>query len=224
MVGGLKRLLGRGAAKGPAGLDAGVRATLEAWRASPAPSLDDAHFRTRYVLVDVATAGQGSDAALAGIVGLGVRAGAILPGDAFACDFAGGENDPVAVDRSLAAFLTYAAKAPLVTFHSPFVAGHLHRVYSERLGVDFQPRWIDLAWLLPSLFPEHTAKPVALDDWLEMLGIVGGTGGRRDTMTNALVLGRLFQMLLVRANDKDVTTAQQLVEESQAATRLRRTI
>jgi DNA polymerase-3 subunit epsilon len=224
MVGGLKRLLGRGAGKGPAGLDAGVRATVDAWRESVAPAIDEPHFLTRYVVVDVATTGQGGDAALAGIVGLGVRGGAILPADAFACDLVAGDSDPVAVDRCLAAFLTYAAKAPLVTFHSPFVAGHLHKLYGERLGVDFQPRWIDLAWLLPSLFPERTEKPVALDDWLEMLGIGAGQSGRRDTMSNALVLGRLFQMLLVRANDKGVLTAQQLVEESQAATRLRRTI
>ena len=126
-------------------------------------------------------------------------------------------------DRSLAAFLTFADKAPLVTFHSPFVAGHLQECYREHLGVDFQPRWIDLAWLLPSLFPERSTKPVSLDDWLEMLGI-GVGGGRRDTMSNTLVLARLFQMLLVRANDKNVATAQQLIEESQAATRLRRTI
>jgi DNA polymerase-3 subunit epsilon len=224
MVGGLKRLLGRGAGKGPAGLDAGAREIVESWRASTAPTLDDPHFLTRYVVVDVATTGQGDDATLAGIVGLGVRGGAILPADAFACDITAGDGDPLAVDRSLAAFLTYAAKAPLVTFHSPFVAGHLQKLYHDRLGVDFQPRWIDLAWLLPSLFPERAAKPVALDDWLEMLGIGAGRGGRRDTMSNALVLGRLFQMLLVRANDKDVLTAAQLIEESQAATRLRRTI
>lgn len=222
MAGGLKRLFGRGGASGPAGLDAGVRATVEAWRASPAPPLDEPHFLTRYVVVDVATAGQGKEAGLAGITALGVRSGAIMPADAFACDLTG-VDDPVAVDRGLAAFLTFADKAPLVTFHSPFVAGHLQEFYREHLGVDFQPRWIDLAWLLPSLFPERSAKPVSLDDWLEMLGI-GVGGGRRDTMSNTLVLARLFQMLLVRANDKNVATAQQLIEESQAATRLRRTI
>jgi hypothetical protein len=32
-------------------------------------------------------------------------------------------------------------------------------------------------------------------------------GGRRDAMANTLVLARLFQMLLVRANNKEILTA-----------------
>jgi DNA polymerase-3 subunit epsilon len=223
MASGLKRFLGLGSSKEPAELAADIRQTLETWRASAAPVLDEAHFLTRYVVVDVATAGQGDGAQLTGIVGVGVRGGAIMPADAFACDLAGAALDDAAVDRGLAAFLTYADKAPLVTFHSPFVAGFLQRAYKERLGVDFQPRWIDLVWLLPSLFSERAAKPVALDDWLELLAIGNRASGRRDTMANALVLARLLQMLLVRANDKGVTNAQHLIEESQAATRLRRT-
>jgi DNA polymerase-3 subunit epsilon len=53
-----------------------------------------------------------------------------------------------------------------------------------------------------------------------MFGI--GSVGRRDTMENTLVLARLFQKLLARANEKDILDANQLVEESQAATSLRR--
>jgi DNA polymerase-3 subunit epsilon len=61
-----------------------------------------------------------------------------------------------------------------------------------------------------------------LDDWLERLGILGQGGGRRDPMTNALMLARLFQMVLVRAINKEILTAERLVEESQATVFLRR--
>ena len=221
MVLGLKKLF-KGSARSPAALPDDLRAALEAWRGSAAPELDELHFLTRYVVVDIATAGtSAAEHDLLGICALGVRGGAVLPDDAFACDTAADEGGDAAVDRRLAAFLEYAAKAPLVTFHTPFVAGFLQRAYKERLGVDFQPRWIDLAWLLPSLFPDKSRTVAPLDDWLDMFGIAGG--GRRDTMANALVLARLFQMLLVRANGKDIATAQKLVEESQAATLLRRT-
>ncbi len=221
MVFGLKNFLLKGGTRSPASLPEDVRLALEAWRASTAPALDGPHFHTRYVVVDVATSGsRAAEDELLGISAVGVQAGSILPADAFALDLAADVAADAAVDRQLMAFLTYAAKAPLVTYHSPFVSGFLQRAYKERLGVDFQPQWIDLAWLLPSLFPEKSMKVVALDDWLEMFGL--GSSGRRDTMANTLVLARLFQMLLVRATGKEIASAGKLVEESQAATFLRR--
>lgn len=217
---GLKKLFFGGAGEPSVEVAPDVAAALAAWRASSAPALDDPHFLTRYVVVDVAASGsKPEEDALLGISAVGVRAGAISPADAFSLDL-GDEAAAAAVDRRLAAFLTYAAKAPLVGFHTRFAAGFLQRAYRERLGVDFQPRWIDLAWLLPSMFPERATKPVALDDWLEMFAI--GRGGRRDAMENTLVLARLFQMVLARATEKDVLDARKLVEESAAASSLRR--
>ena len=61
-----------------------------------------------------------------------------------------------------------------------------------------------------------------LDHWLEIFGM-GGGDGRRDAMANTLLLGRLFQMLLVRAVGKQIDTAARLVDESRASSFLRRT-
>lgn len=224
MVFGLKKFLFKGGAGSPANLPEDVRLALEAWCASKAPGFDEPHFHTRYVVIDIATSGSNpAEDELLGIAAVGLRKGAIQPADAFALDLGAEESekiDAAAVDRHLMAFLTYAAKAPLVTYHGPFVSGFLQRAFKERLGVDFQPQWIDLAWLLPSLFTEKSQVTVPLDDWLEMLGIAGTE--RRDTMANTLMLARLFQMLLVRATGREITTAGKLVEESQAATFLRR--
>ena len=101
------------------------------------------------------------------------------------------------------------------------VTGFLQRTIKERLGVDFQPQWIDLAWLLPSMFSDRSVTVLPLDDWLDRFGL--GGGGRRDTMDNTLMLARLFHMLLVRANAKEVINGSKLIDESQAATFLRRT-
>lgn len=60
-----------------------------------------------------------------------------------------------------------------------------------------------------------------LDYWIETFGLDSG-GGRRSAMENTLMLARIFQMLLVRANGKDIDTAAQLIEESRASRRLRR--
>ena len=221
MVFGLKDFLFKGGARSPANLPEDVRQALADWRAGKAPALDGPHFHTRYVVIDIATSGpRAAEDELQGIAAVGLPNGAIQPADAFALDLSAEDADDAAVDRRLMAFLTYTAKAPLVTYHGPFVSGFLQRAYKERLGVDFQPQWVDLAWLLPSLFHEKSMVTLPLDDWLEMFGIAGS--GRRDTMANTLMLARLFQMLLVRATGKEIANADKLIEESQAATFLRR--
>ncbi len=219
MAFGLKSFGFKGRAGAPENLPENVRQALESWRASPAPALDEPHFHTRYVVIDVATIGPRAEQdGLLGISAVGLQVGSVAAADAFALDFSA--DDPT-VDSQLAAFLTYAAKAPLVTYHAPFVGGFLQHVYRERLAVDFQPQWIDLAWLLPSLFNDKSPTVRPLDEWLELLAI--DSGGRRDTMTNTLMLARLFQMLLVRANDQKILTAGNLIEESKSASFLRRT-
>jgi DNA polymerase-3 subunit epsilon len=219
MAFGLKSFGFKGRPGAPENLPENVRQALESWRASPAPALDEPHFHTRYVVIDVATIGPRAEQdGLLGISAVGLQVGSIAAADAFALDISA--DDPT-VDSQLAAFLTYAAKAPLVTYHAPFVGGFLQHVYRERLAVDFQPQWIDLAWLLPSLFNDKSPTVQPLDEWLELLAI--DSGGRRDTMTNTLMLARLFQMLLVRANDQKILTAGNLIEESKSASFLRRT-
>lgn len=213
----LGKLLFKGEGRASAQLPEDLRQELEAWRESPAPALDAPHFHTRYVVVDVATAGQGGGARqLTGIAALGMKAGSIVASDAFAADF----TEQSTVDRQLLAFLKYAGKAPLVTYHAPFVSSFLEQACKKRLDIDFQPQWIDLTWLLPSLFKEVSETPLPLDVWLERFGLAAG--GRRDTMANTLMLGRLFQMLVARATSLEVLNAAMLVEESESAAFLRR--
>lgn len=218
---GLKKFLFRGGA--PAGLPEDIVASLAAWRASAAPALDEMHFHTRYLVVDIISSGLDPDKdQLLGIAASCIWQGAIQPDDTFYVDFSTLDGEGAAVDRQLMAFLLFAAKAPLVTYHVPYVGGFLQRAFKERLGLDFQPQWVDMAWLMPSMFEDkgHTVMP--LDDWLEVFGM-GGREGRRDAMANTLLLARVFQMLLVRAVAKQVDTAAHLVDESRASSFLRRT-
>lgn len=217
---GLKKFLFRGGS--PARLPDDVRASLEVWRGSAAPNLDQLHFHTRYVVVDIVSSGLDPDKdQLLGIAASSIWQGAIQPDDSFYIDFTTLDGEGATVDRQLMAFLLFAAKAPLVTYHVPYVGGFLQRAYRERLGLDFQPQWVDLAWLMPSMFEEkgHTVMP--LDFWLESFGLGSGEG-RRDAMANTLLLGRVFQMLLVRAVGKEIDTVARLVDESRASSFLRR--
>ncbi|UCV12910.1 hypothetical protein KI614_06795 [Dechloromonas denitrificans] len=210
-----------------------VRLSLEKWRASKPPELDEVHFHTRYIVIDIVTSGTKPESdRLLSIAATCVRQGVIVPEDSLFIDLASleqhqaatdeGLEQGAAVDRQLMAFLQFAAKAPLVTYHVSYVGGFLQQLFKERLGVDFQPQWVDMAWLLPAMFAEKSHSIMPLDQWLDAFGFASGVG-RRDAMDNTLMLARLFQMLLVRAADKDIDTALRLVEESRASSFLRRT-
>lgn len=218
---GLKKLLFRGGS--PAHLPADVRAALDEWEASAAPALDELHFHTRYVVVDIVGSGpQPESDKLLGIAAASVNRGVVQPEDSFYVDFSTLDGEGAAVDRQLAAFLRFVGKAPIVTYHVPYVGGFLHRACEERLGVGFQPQCVDLAWLLPTMFEDRAHTVMPLDQWSEVLGLVAG-GGRRDAMANTLLLARIFQMTLVRAVGKGIDTASRLLDESRASTFLRRT-
>ena len=219
---GLKKIFSRGNSAA-ADLPADLQQALADWRNLPTPNLADAHYHTRYVVIDLTTSGfKPNEDDLLGITAIGLtQGGCILPNDVVSLDFSGMENESITVDRQLMAFLQFTAKAPLVSYHWPFVVAFLQRAFKERLGLDFQPDCIDLAWLLPSLFDDKAQSLQPLDHWLEAFGMAAE--GRRDSMANALVLARLMQRLLVRATNKEIDTAAKLVEESKASSLLRRT-
>lgn len=213
---GIRKLLFRGQSAA-ASIPDDVRSALQAWQAQPAPATDDSHFHARYVVVDIATSGPRPDHDhLLAISAIGMTQGGIVQaGDAIFLDFSGTENDVAAVDRQLMAFLQFHAKSPLITYHAPYVMAFLQRAFRERLGIDFQPATLDLAWLLPAMFEEKSAKPVPLDQWLHWFEMM--SEGRRDSMANALVLARLFQRLLVRAASKNLNTPDALLHEAAAS-------
>lgn len=216
---GLKKFLFKG---GAANLSVEMQAAVEDWRKRPSPDLDDLHFHMRYVVIDITTSGMKPDSdRLLSIAATTVQQGIIMPDDASFIDLTETGEALAAVDQQLLGFLQFSSKAPLVTYHVPYVGGFLQHAFRERLGIDFQPQWVDLAWLLPSMFEEKSSSIMPLDQWIEAFGFDTGVG-RRSAMDNTLLLTRLFQMLLVRSAGKSIDTAAQLVEESLASSHLRR--
>lgn len=218
---GLKNILTRGKSA-KAGLPADIQQAINDWRASAGPNLADAHYHTRYIVLDAKTSGlDPAHDQLLGISAIALtQAGCIVPDDVIALDLAGLENEPVAVDRQLTAFLQFTAKAPVVCYHWAFLSAFLQSTYKARLGIDWQPQVIDLAWLLPALFDDMEQSVQPLDDWLARFGMA--SEGRRDSMANTIALARLMQRLLARAVEKGITSAADLVDETSATSFLRR--
>jgi len=205
-----------------ADLDDDVRAVLDAWRLLPEVDLGQSHFSIRYVVVDVATAGLDSERdALLGIAGLGLEQGGIItPDDAFALDMATADSAlSGSQDRQIAAFLQFLGRGPLVTYQAPFVSDFLGQLLRERLGLEFEPEWIDLAWLLPDLFKEKIDGLVPMDDWLAAFGIE--IPGRRDALADSVAIARLLQVALSRALIRGADTPGKLMDISRARRWLR---
>lgn len=216
----LKRLLSRDAL--PAGLTDDVRGILEEWDEMPLPEPAALHFHTRYVVLDLATAGvDPENDRVLGIAAIGVHHNAISADDALFIDLSP-SADATTLARQLAVFVKFVGKSPLVSYHVPYVAAFLQRLLREGLGISFQAQWLDLAWLLPSLFEEKHHSVMPLDFWIESFGLDDGEG-RRDAMANTLLLACLFQILLVRAIAMGLDTMGRLFEESKASSFLRRT-
>ena len=204
-------------------LPADVRAVLDHWQKNQAAPLESSHFLTRYVVIDIATEGNtDEEKQLVGIAASVMHQGVISPEESIYVDLLASTADPDAVDRQLAAFLLFVGKSPLVAYHVAFANEYLQQILKARLGIAFSPRWVDLAWLLPAMFSDISHKPLPLDEWLLAFGLDVGTG-RRSVMENPLLLGRLLQMLVVKAHGKGVDTVGSLIDESKASNYLRRT-
>ena len=209
--------------KGEIALPEALKSELESWQNMPVPVLDEAHFHVRYVVLDIASSGLDPDKdRLLGIAATAVsQAGTLLPSDACYVDLSL-DSDEEGRARQWIAFLHFIGKSPLVAYHEPYAGAFLRQAIKQQLGIDFEAQWLDLAWLLPSMFEEKAHSVLPLDRWIELLGLEAGLG-RRDAMENTLLLARLFQMLLRRASAKGVDTAAALIGEAQASSFLRRT-
>lgn len=215
---GLKKIFSRDG--GAEMLTPAVRGAIQTWKNAPSPSLEELHFHTRYVVVDVSLGGNDPERdAILGISAVAVYHGVVSSEDACFVNLATG--DPDAMAAQLAAFLAFIDHDPLVTFHASFVATAVQRVIKAGLGENFEPEWIDLAWLLPAMFEERCDTVAPLDVWLDAFALES-SGERRDTMANTLLVARLFQQLLVRAVARNIDTAARLLDEFKASRHLRR--
>jgi DNA polymerase III subunit epsilon len=221
MMFGIKKFLfGEGASEN---LPADVKAAVADWQALELTGLESSHHLTRYVIIDIASDGMNPESdRLIGIAATAMHMGIASPEQSIYVDLSSLPEDDPAVDRQLAAFLRFIGKSPLVSYHVAYVSAFLQQLLKQRLGINFQQRWVDLAWLLPAMFSEKSPKPLPLDEWLMAFGLDLGDG-RRTPSENNLVLARLLQMLVVRAHLKGVDTADELIEESKASSHLRRT-
>ena len=202
-----KRLLQRWCAARPV-LDEQQMQRLAYWMALPEADRSAPFAQTRYVVLDVETTGLNlMTDTLISIGAVGVVNGRVVLADSFAVVLQqrqssgrdnillhgisgsaqrGGEQPADA----LLDFLEFIGKDPMVAFHVTFDETMIRRAMRQYLGLTFKHPWLDLAYVMPSLFPALMHSHRVLDDWSGHFDI--HNAARHNAVADALAPAQLL--------------------------------
>ncbi|MEX0605142.1 MAG: 3'-5' exonuclease [Marinobacter sp.] len=100
---------------------------------------------------------------------------------------------------------------PVLAFHSAFDQKFLEKSLKHMLGYNQQHTWIDVAEIMPALFPEAEMNRGRLDNWIDHFRL--DISARHHAAADAMATAELTLMALSRALRKDITTVAQLTEK-----------
>jgi DNA polymerase III subunit epsilon len=199
---------------------------VRAWQCLPAPDRRVPLASACFVVVDTETTGL--DPYSAGLLSIGackVESSALLIAPSFDVDLrretpSGDENilihgigrqrqmDGATAADALCEFLRFAGRPVFVGFHALFDATVLKRALRAELGITFDMDWLDLAVLLPAVFPDVASGPWELDRWLAHLGV--SSFGRHNALADAIVTAELLLLVLQRARKRGAKDVRSL--------------
>jgi len=110
----------------------------------------------------------------------------------------------------IAELRAYVGEGVPVAFHAPFDAGIL-----RRHGLKLRADWIDLATLMPALFPEHAPRQCTLDHWLAAFSVPAH--GRHDALGDAFAAAQLLLVVLAQLKRQRVGTVEELIKAERDA-------
>lgn len=108
---------------------------------------------------------------------------------------------------------------PVLAFHSAFDQKFLEKSLKHTLGYNQQHTWIDVADIMPALFPEAEMDRGRLDNWIDHFRL--DISARHHAAADAMATAELTLMALSRALKNDITTIFQLTEKLRFYRRLK---
>lgn len=208
------------------------------WKKTPAPDAGRSHYLSRYVVVDVETSGLNmKDDKLISIGAVAVVNGLIDSSDAFDVVLRqdevstnanilihgiGGSAQSEGIDPpdALISFLQYLGKSHLVAYHALFDQTMIENAIKTYIGVKFDQKWIDLAWVMPDLFRDQINEQVDLDDWLRLFGIENIQ--RHNAVSDAYATAKLLQVAIARGGQRNAETPDSFVDIEKSRRWMRR--
>ena len=206
---------------------------LQTWRNLPTPASRPTFDDARFVIVDVETSGlnPGRDHLIA-IGAVAVQDARIGMRDSFEVILRQGNvsrKDNILVHGigdaaqvggtppadALLCFLEYLGKAPLIAFHVTFDETAIQRALRKFLKLNFKHVWLDLAYVMPALYPDRADKCRTLDDWMQYFGI--RNGARHNALADALATAELLLIAFSKARQAgiDRLSGLQALEKAQ---------
>jgi DNA polymerase-3 subunit epsilon len=126
----------------------------------------------------------------------------------------GGQEQRAGVERvsALLSFLEYVDGSACVAFRAEFDATVLRRELGQCLGIALDLRWLDLAAILPALFPSTPND--TLDEWTQHFGLP--PIGRHHAIADAYAVGQLLLYAIDQAQRVGLATAGDLLDLEKA--------
>jgi DNA polymerase-3 subunit epsilon len=104
--------------------------------------------------------------------------------------------------EAMLAFLEFLGKSPLVAFHVAFDETMIRRALRQYLGMSFKHPWLDLAYVMPALYPALVYSHRVLDDWIKRFNI--RIDARHNALADALATAQLLQVAQTQARKKNI--------------------
>lgn len=192
---------------GPA-LAPGLSEAVQTWQVLPRPDPKTLLGKASFAIVDVDVTG--TSVRNDRITGFAV---AIVEGESLDMGqlhhFPFDPDDSQATIEAVARFYRQIGKLPLVTYNSPFVVAMLDNLLGK-LGAPAmeQEEWLDLLWLMPSLYGGELTEHAGLKDWVRELDIPAI--GEHQALADVYAMAHLFLIALDRAEAQGMQTLDEL--------------
>lgn len=209
---------------------------LAAWRDRAPVDMELVHPQQRYTVVDVEATGLDlADDHLLAIGAVSVDRGIIDCAQVFEASLATpGDKVPAALPAdalvrtrpalapadALLAFLEFAGSSVLVSHRADFPRAMIERAIHRHLGIEVEPVWLDLAYILPGLFDSATDFSAPLDQWLSRFAITNPAP--HNALADAYVVARLLQRTISRSVADGLSTPEALRDFEQRRRRVQR--
>ena len=198
-----------------AALSDAVKARIAAWQALPDAPLDQTHADTRYVILN--TEATGLDVTkdrLVAVAGIAIENGLLGTQNAY---YAATEGDPV---EALLGLLEFAGKSPIVIFNGAFNRRVILDACEHVLGIEPELHWIDLYWLLPSVYADKGKDARRLADWMAAVGVE--TYQRHHALGDCYAIAQLFLAAKARSRAQGLYTAEAILSRAHTRRRMSR--